>query len=109
MADLAYVLPTLAETAADLRSLATQFEGSGGAADRGAQAIGHRKVVEALDHFVDNWRTKRESLVDSLNAVADMSKACHDGFRQTDEKLSQAAVTAYTSGGGRGARPGPGP
>lgn len=94
MADLAYNLASLSATADELAALAADFEGSGSYVDRGSSAVGHDKVVDALDHFVDNWRRHRESLTSSLTAVAEMAQACHDGLRDTDDALATAVTDA---------------
>lgn len=94
MADLAYSLASLDSAAGDLAGLADSFDASGSYVDRNADAVGHRKVVTALDGFVDNWKRHREGLSKSLRSVSDMAAGCAEGFDQTDRELATQITQA---------------
>lgn len=100
MADLAYSLAALEDTAADLRGLAAEFDESGRYVDTRADAVGHAEVVAALEDFVDGWERHREGLSTSLTAIGDMAQGCADGLRDTDDALRDELVKT-SSGAGR--------
>lgn len=100
MADLAYSLAALEDTAADLHGLAAEFDGSGRYVDTRADAVGHARVVAALEDFVNGWERHREGLSTSLTSLGDMAQGCADGLRDTDDALRDELVRA-SSGAGR--------
>ena len=100
MADLAYSLASLEDTAADLRGLAGEFDDSGSYVDSRADAVGHSKVASAREDFVDGWERHREGLSKSLTSVGDMAQGCADGLRDTDDALRDELVKA-SSGAAR--------
>ncbi len=81
-------LDALSSTATELRGLATEFKGASKTVDAARGAVGHERVVEALEEFADNWRRHRDALVKSLDAVADMAKESHDLYVETDTELA---------------------
>lgn len=101
MADLAYDLRVLSSAADELRGLAAAFDGSSGYLASRSDALGHREVVDALEHFVGNWRRHRERLSTSLTSVAELAQACHDGFKETDDGLAGAISDAVRATGPR--------
>lgn len=80
-------LDLLSSTATELRGLASEFKGASRTVDGARGAVGHDRVVDALEEFADNWRRHRDALVKSLDAVAAMARDSHDAYVEVDTDL----------------------
>lgn len=93
-ADLRVDLDALADAAAGLDSLRSEFDQASQIADDARSALGHPTVKSALDTFVNNWDKHRQDLSKSLEAVAGMARNSHDAYVETDTGLATNLTSA---------------
>lgn len=55
--------------------------------------VGHRKVADAIDNFVNDWDDKRNKLIEKVDALAEMASTSHENFTQVDLDLAAALKT----------------
>jgi hypothetical protein len=81
-------LALLADTAGELRGLASQFTQVSARRADSISMVGHPSVVAALDDFGRNWRRHGEKLTKHLDAVAAMALESGRTYRAVDAKLA---------------------
>jgi hypothetical protein len=87
-------LAMLADTAGELRGLVAEFNGVSQFGDDSSGAVGHPRVIDALDEFAGNWRRHREKLAKHLDAVAQMATESEQTYRETDDELARTIEKA---------------
>lgn len=95
-ADLSVDLTLLESTAGSLAMLIEEFKQSETIVNGYDDAIGAPVLVHAVDGFASNWKTHREDLLKSMDAVYQMATKSHKAFVDADDKLAQDITQAMT-------------
>lgn len=88
MADVVIRYGTLERLIERLDSMITELEsGSKGAALRDAigEPFGRSELTEKAEDSEDRWDSKRESLVEDLQAIHELAQGIYDGYQQFED------------------------
>lgn len=96
-ADLVVDLQLLASTRDSLEKLHTQFESAGEIVDQSEGGVGERNLVSTLEDFASDWKTHRENLLKSIEAVHKMAASSYTTYVSTDQKLAQSLKHSTTT------------
>lgn len=56
--------------------------------------LAHRKVIDGMDEFNDNWNDNRKHLAEKLAKLGELARETADGFEQADEELAREVAKA---------------
>ncbi|KQX75018.1 MULTISPECIES: hypothetical protein [Aeromicrobium] len=90
MADLTYNSGDLETLGAQLKDLHGKLKDDGRLKELNKEEVGHTKVAEAIDDFVNDWDDKRKKLNDKVEALGEMASKSSEEFTKADLELAEA-------------------
>ena len=94
MADLEVDLDLLGETAGSLAMLMHEFTKAANLVHDAEAAVGRNPLLDEMREFVDEWKHRRELLIESLDAVHQMATKSREAYVQTDNALARSLTDA---------------
>ena len=88
MSDLLLDLDALDQLYKDLLSVSIAFSTIDWASDTTADAVGHHGLAGKVGDFADKWDDRRESTIESLDALWKQAKSVVDAFTDADQQLA---------------------
>lgn len=67
-----------------------EFRGAQDVADRGAEAIAHRRLAEALRTFASEWDDKRDQICRAIEGLGDAAQAAAEVYEEIEHELVSA-------------------
>ena len=102
--DLEVDLTLLSETAGSLGILLHEFDQASNIVEDLTDDVGDNALLAELDEFVEEWKHKRQKLVESIEAVHSMATKSHTAYVKADNDLATAVTdaehTTVTAGDG---------
>lgn len=89
-ADLTYNSGDLETLGDQLGDLHGKLKDDGRLKELNKEEVGHNKVAEAIDDFVNDWDDKRNKLNDKVEALAKMASSSSEEFTKADLELAEA-------------------
>jgi hypothetical protein len=90
---------TLDQTAAELKRLHDDFNGSTGMTDHYSGYMGSGEVADAMHSFATDWSKKRDTLVTDLDTLAQIADAASKAWDGLDKDLAKALTDAASKTG----------
>jgi predicted nucleic acid-binding Zn-ribbon protein len=90
MADLTYNSGDLEILGDQLTDLTGKLKDDGRLKELNREEVGHNKVADAIDDFVNDWDDKRKKLTQKVEALAEMASKSHEEFTKADLELAEA-------------------
>lgn len=88
MADLTYNSGDLSVLGDQLADITTRLKDDGRLKNYDRNDVAHRKVIDAIDDFVNDWDDKRKKLTEKVEALAEMAKKSDEEFTKADLELA---------------------
>ncbi|GLY15128.1 hypothetical protein LWF15_12280 [Kineosporia rhizophila] len=80
----------LETTATRLGQVANELTASRSAADHDAQVVANSDLAGALGDFSDNWRIRREDLIQAVTGAQKFVAGAATAYRQLDNSMAEA-------------------
>ena len=74
----------------DVARIHSEFAEAGDRSDALADAVGHPRLADRVQAFVDNWDHRRSELAEQLAVVRDDLHGIVSGFEEADRELARA-------------------
>lgn len=91
--DLTYDSERLANLSTQMGTISGNLHDDRDLKSYDVEEVGHHKVADAIDDFVNDWDDKRNKLIEKVDALAEMASTSHENFTQVDLDLAAALTT----------------
>lgn len=72
-----------------LSAVRQSFEDAEGIVEEYSDAVGHPRLIDELEEFVDSWDDRRAEMVRAIGQLADAAEEAADTYEEIDDDLGR--------------------